>query len=69
MVGSCYFSYYGEYWGWYFVLELVFIGLVIISGLVMGIDGICYKVVLNIRGKIIVVLGSGLENIYLCCYS
>lgn len=42
MVGSCDFFYYGEYWVGYFVLELVKNGFVVISGLVIGIDGFCY---------------------------
>lgn len=38
------------------------------SGLVCGIDGVVYKVVLQVNGVSIVVLGNGFNIIYFCCY-
>lgn len=64
MVGSRCYSHYGETWASYFSQQLSAAGLVITSGLAMGIDGISHRGALASGGVTIAVLGSGLSSIY-----
>lgn len=64
MVGSRDYSHYGEFWAGRFAAELVKNGLVVTSGLAIGIDGFCHQQTIAEGGKTVAVLGSGLSNVY-----
>lgn len=64
VVGSRHHSLYGERWGRYFGETLAAQGITITSGLALGIDGIAHRSALQVGGRTIAVLGSGLDHIY-----
>lgn len=64
MVGSRNASHYGARWGHEFAVGLVQQGYAVISGLALGVDGICHRGALAAQGTTLAVLGSGLANIY-----
>ncbi|MFT7683868.1 MAG: DNA processing protein [Moritella dasanensis] len=64
MVGTRAPSYYGKRHAHCFAAELVQVGLVVTSGLAIGVDSECHRSVLAAKGHTIAVLGTGLANIY-----
>lgn len=64
VVGSRHHSLYGERWGRYFCEALARQGMTITSGLALGIDGVAHRSALQVEGKTIAILGSGLDHIY-----
>ena len=64
VVGSRNLSHYGRYWCDGFTQHLALSGLTITSGLARGIDGVAHQAALNVGGKTVAVLGSGLQHLY-----
>jgi DNA processing protein len=68
LVGSRRATAYGIHWGDYFAHHLAAIGLVITSGLAVGIDAVCHRATLAAGGKTVTVLGNGLQTPYPRCH-
>lgn len=64
LVGSRNASIYGLKMAKKIAMELASLGCVISSGLARGIDTEAHKGCLDVQGKTIAILGSGLDNIY-----
>ncbi len=64
VVGTRKASTYGKKTTNYFVRTLAKAGLTIISGLALGIDSIAHQSTLEVKGRTVAVLGSGLNVIY-----
>ena len=64
VVGSRHCSPYGREWGGWFTQQLALSGLTITSGLARGIDGVAHRAALEVQGKTLAVLGSGLNHLY-----
>ncbi|PIJ49131.1 DNA protecting protein DprA [Erwinia sp. OLTSP20] len=64
VVGSRQASVYGQQWGTLFCQALALSGLTLTSGLALGIDGIAHRSAIEVGGKTIAVLGSGLLRCY-----
>ena len=64
VVGSRKMSLYGRRMADKFSKELVGAGLVIVSGLARGIDGVAHRACLEAGGKTVAVLGHGFDKMY-----
>lgn len=64
VIGSRNNTSYGEKWCKFFVKEFVRYGMVIVSGMAVGIDSIAHKEAIENGGRTIAVIPSGLNNIY-----
>ncbi len=64
MVGTRECTNYGKAAAEYITEGLAKAGVVIVSGLAVGIDGICHQTALNCKTKTIAVVGNGIENTY-----
>jgi len=64
VVGTRLMSAYGTQVIEYIIPGLVRAGLVIVSGLALGVDAYAHKVTLQQKGKTVAVLGSGLDVLY-----
>jgi len=62
VVGSRKHSYYGRQVAQKIAAELSEAGLVVVSGLALGIDAIAHEGALSAQGKTVAVLGSGLDD-------
>lgn len=64
VVGSRKVTNYGKYATRALVSELAQLGVVIISGLALGVDGLAHKTALDNRGATVAVMPCGLDRIY-----
>lgn len=64
IVGSRKVTGYGKEMARKFASELASAGVTVISGLALGVDGVAHEAVLEIGGRTLAVLGSGLDKIY-----
>jgi len=64
MVGSRRATDYGLLVAKKFSAKIAGAGAVIVSGMALGIDGMCHRGALSVNGKTIAVLGTAIDNLY-----
>ncbi len=64
IVGTRHITSYGKQITQMFAKELSESGLVIVSGLAYGVDGVAHKATIDVKGKTIAVLGNGVDQAY-----
>jgi DNA processing protein len=64
VVGTRRLTSYGKHVARQLVADLVASGVTIVSGLARGIDGIAHQAALEMGGRTLAVLGSGIDHIY-----
>lgn len=64
MVGSRKPSAYGLAMGYELAQQIAALGIVVVSGLAIGIDGQCQRGALSVGGQSVAVLGVGLDQVY-----
>lgn len=64
VVGSRAHTWYGERWARIFTEQIANAGIVITSGLALGIDAIAHRAALAVKGKTVAVLGNGMLSLH-----
>ena len=64
IVGARKMTAYGETWAFKFAKELAEMGVVIVSGMALGIDAAAHRGALAGGGRTIAVMGTAIDNIY-----
>jgi len=64
VVGTRKATAYGQQVTQELVTDLVGAGVVIVSGMALGVDGIAHRAAIRSRGKTVAVLGSGIDVVY-----
>ncbi|MBI4059383.1 DNA-protecting protein DprA [Candidatus Microgenomates bacterium] len=64
VVGSRKITNYGREAAYKLSSELAASGVTIISGLALGVDGVAHQAALDVRGRTLAVVGTGLDQVY-----
>lgn len=64
IIGSRKMTTYGETWAYKIAKELAEVGVIVVSGLAIGVDSVAHKGALDGNGKTIAFLGTSITQIY-----